>query len=118
MEGCSAPLVVKFADTQKEKEQKKLHQMHLSSPTAAVAAAALSQSPAATAIWNFSTANLTTPPSLTQSAATIQTPLIANTPQQANPYLAADAITPQIHLLQQLQAGCLHQHLLQGDLDE
>lgn len=27
MEGCSAPLVVKFADTQKEKEQKKVHQM-------------------------------------------------------------------------------------------
>lgn len=28
MEGCSAPLVVKFADTQREKEQKKVHQMH------------------------------------------------------------------------------------------
>lgn len=27
MEGCSAPLVVKFADTQKEKEQKKVQQM-------------------------------------------------------------------------------------------
>lgn len=27
MEGCSAPIVVKFADTQKEKEQKKVHQM-------------------------------------------------------------------------------------------
>lgn len=27
MEGCSAPLVVKFADTQKEKEQKKLQAM-------------------------------------------------------------------------------------------
>ncbi|XP_014369331.1 CUGBP Elav-like family member 1 isoform X2 [Papilio machaon] len=30
MEGCSAPLVVKFADTQKEKEQKKLHAMQAS----------------------------------------------------------------------------------------
>ncbi|XP_052244696.1 CUGBP Elav-like family member 2 isoform X18 [Dreissena polymorpha] len=28
MEGCSSPLVVKFADTQKEKEQKKLQQMN------------------------------------------------------------------------------------------
>lgn len=27
MEGCSAPLVVKFADTQKEKDQKKVQQM-------------------------------------------------------------------------------------------
>lgn len=27
MEGCSAPLVVKFADTQKDKEQKKIHHM-------------------------------------------------------------------------------------------
>lgn len=30
MEGCSAPLVVKFADTQKEKEQKKIQQMQAS----------------------------------------------------------------------------------------
>ncbi|CAH0714620.1 unnamed protein product, partial [Brenthis ino] len=30
MEGCSAPLVVKFADTQKEKEQKKLQAMQAS----------------------------------------------------------------------------------------
>lgn len=41
MEGCSAPLVVKFADTQKEKDQKKLQQLHglcgitaLNTPTA------------------------------------------------------------------------------------
>lgn len=27
MDGCSAPLVVKFADTQKEKEQKKFHHL-------------------------------------------------------------------------------------------
>lgn len=30
MEGCSAPLVVKFADTQKEKEQKKVQHMQVS----------------------------------------------------------------------------------------
>ena len=29
MEGCSAPLVVKFADTQKDKEQKKVQQMQV-----------------------------------------------------------------------------------------
>ena len=27
MEGCSSPMVVKFADTQKEKEQKKVQQV-------------------------------------------------------------------------------------------
>lgn len=30
MEGCSAPLVVKFADTQKEKDQKKMQQLQAS----------------------------------------------------------------------------------------
>lgn len=30
MEGCSAPLVVKFADTQREKEQKKMHHFQTS----------------------------------------------------------------------------------------
>lgn len=30
MDGCSAPLVVKFADTQKEKDQKRLQQMQAS----------------------------------------------------------------------------------------
>lgn len=45
MEGCSAPLVVKFADTQKEKEQKKIQQMQASllstiNGSAAAAAAA------------------------------------------------------------------------------
>jgi hypothetical protein len=28
LQGCSSPLVVKFADTQKEKDQKRLQQMH------------------------------------------------------------------------------------------
>ena len=30
MEGCSSPMVVKFADTQKEKEQKKVQQLQSS----------------------------------------------------------------------------------------
>ncbi|XKL63822.1 hypothetical protein PGB90_006186 [Kerria lacca] len=53
MEGCSSPLVVKFADTQKDKDQKKLQQMQSSiwnmaagmnfSPQSYLATAALSQ---------------------------------------------------------------------------
>ncbi|XP_065209964.1 CUGBP Elav-like family member 1 isoform X5 [Planococcus citri] len=52
MEGCSSPLVVKFADTQKDKDQKKLQQMQSSiwnmagisfSPQQYLATAALSQ---------------------------------------------------------------------------
>lgn len=39
MEGCSAPLVVKFADTQKEKDQKRLAQMQASLWGAAAAVA-------------------------------------------------------------------------------
>lgn len=40
MDGCSAPLVVKFADTQKEKDQKRLQQMQARLWGAAAAAAA------------------------------------------------------------------------------
>lgn len=39
MDGCSAPIVVKFADTQKEKEQKKMQQMQAN-------------------LWNLATANM------------------------------------------------------------
>ncbi|GBP73557.1 CUGBP Elav-like family member 1 [Eumeta japonica] len=52
MEGCSAPLVVKFADTQKEKEQKKLQAMQASlwglsaAPPAAYLASEAALSPA------------------------------------------------------------------------
>lgn len=42
MEGCSAPLVVKFADTQKEKDQKRLAQMKASLWGAAAAQPAIS----------------------------------------------------------------------------
>lgn len=93
MEGCSAPLVVKFADTQKEKEQKKIQQMQAS-------------------IWNLSS-GLTAP--LTQSAAAMTSPIIPNQSQQTSPFLAADAISPaSLQLLQQLQAVGLQQQLLQG----
>lgn len=94
MEGCSAPLVVKFADTQKEKEAKRIQQVQ-------------------TSLFNL-TAGLN--PSLGQTAATMTPPqLHPNPPTQASPYLATDAITPsQLQLLQQLQAVGLQQQLLQG----
>ncbi|XP_016963627.1 CUGBP Elav-like family member 2 isoform X2 [Drosophila biarmipes] len=54
MEGCSAPLVVKFADTQKEKDQKKMQQIHafcgISTPSGASAGAATPAINAATAL--------------------------------------------------------------------
>lgn len=94
MEGCSAPIVVKFADTQKEKEQKKMQQMQAS-------------------IWNITSPLTTTP--LTQSAAAMTSPILQNPPSQTSPYLAADAISPaSLQLLQQLQAVGLQQQLLQG----
>lgn len=93
MEGCSAPLVVKFADTQKEKDAKRLQQMQAS-------------------LWNIA-AGLNTP--LTQSAATMTPPQTHPNPPQASPYLATDAITPtSLQLLQQLQAVGLQHQLLQG----
>lgn len=96
MEGCSAPLVVKFADTQKEKDAKRLQQMQAS-------------------LWNIA-AGLNTP--LTQTAATMTPPQQhPNPPQQTSPFLATDAITPtSLQILQQLQAVGLQQHLLQGKL--
>jgi len=92
MEGCSAPLVVKFADTQKEKEQKKIQQLH----------------------WSVTPNNISTP--LTHTPASMTTPILANPPQQTSPFIATDAINPaaSLQLLQQLQAVGLQQHLLQG----
>ena len=70
MEGCSSPLVVKFADTQKEKEQKKVLQLQNNlwslSTTPALAAAPAAVTP---------TANLISPQYLTvrrQSAVCLQ----------------------------------------------
>ncbi|XP_053959465.1 CUGBP Elav-like family member 2 isoform X2 [Anastrepha ludens] len=93
MEGCTSPLVVKFADTQKEKEQKKIQQIQAN-------------------LWNLAS-NINIP--LGQTATTVSTPILANPPQQASPVLGADAITPaSLQLLQQLQAVGLQQQLLQG----
>ena len=54
MEGCSSPLVVKFADTQKEKEQKKVLQLQNNlwslSTTPALAATPAAVTPAANLI--------------------------------------------------------------------
>ncbi|XP_063982651.1 CUGBP Elav-like family member 1 isoform X5 [Diachasmimorpha longicaudata] len=48
MEGCSSPLVVKFADTQKEKDQKRMQQLQAN-------------------LWNIAAVNMTTPPYLTNN---------------------------------------------------
>ncbi|XP_037042751.1 CUGBP Elav-like family member 1 isoform X6 [Bradysia coprophila] len=94
MEGCSAPLVVKFADTQKEKEQKKMQQMQAN-------------------LWSLAAANMNMP--ISQTATSCSTPLLPNPPQQHSPMIATDAITPaSLHILQQLQAVGLQQQILQG----
>lgn len=98
MDGCSAPLVVKFADTQKEKEQKKIQQIQANLWNIAAAA-------------NINTMNIP----LTQSATAVTTPLMPNPPQQASPVLATDAISTPLQFLQQLQAAGLQQQLLQGE---
>lgn len=95
MEGCTSPLVVKFADTQKEKEQKKIQQIQAN-------------------LWNLAT-NINIP--LGQTATSVSTPILPNPPQQPSPVMGADALTPaSIQLLQQLQTVGLHQQLLQGEL--
>lgn len=123
MEGCSAPLVVKFADTQKEKEQKKIHQMHASlfstiNGSGATASLGLSGAVAVptspitnglSAMVNGSVGTATTPTaatvglpngvsqsnSLAQNATSLtsSTSLITNPPQPMNPFIGADAIT-------------------------
>nr|NP_001260404.1 bruno 1, isoform H [Drosophila melanogaster]NP_001260405.1 bruno 1, isoform I [Drosophila melanogaster]NP_001260406.1 bruno 1, isoform J [Drosophila melanogaster]NP_001260407.1 bruno 1, isoform K [Drosophila melanogaster]AGB92939.1 bruno 1, isoform H [Drosophila melanogaster]AGB92940.1 bruno 1, isoform I [Drosophila melanogaster]AGB92941.1 bruno 1, isoform J [Drosophila melanogaster]AGB92942.1 bruno 1, isoform K [Drosophila melanogaster] len=93
MEGCTSPLVVKFADTQKEKEQKKIQQIQAN-------------------LWNLAS-NINIP--LGQTATSVTTPILPNPPQQPSPVLGADAITPaSIQLLQQLQAVGLQHQLLQA----
>lgn len=95
MEGCSAPLVVKFADTQKDKDAKRMQQVQSN-------------------LWNF--AGINQP--ITQSVTPLTAPAAGhhpNPPQQQTPFLAADAISPaSLTLLQQLQAVAQQQQFLQG----
>ncbi|XP_055683632.1 CUGBP Elav-like family member 1 isoform X4 [Lutzomyia longipalpis] len=94
MDGCSAPLVVKFADTQKEKEQKKIQQMQAN-------------------LWNIAAANINIP--LSQTPTTVPQPILPNPPQQTSPILTAESISPaSLQLLQQLQTVGLQQQLLQA----
>lgn len=94
MDGCSAPIVVKFADTQKEKEQKKMQQMQAN-------------------LWNLAAANM----NIGSTTAPSTPSILPNPPQQSSPILAAtESITPaSLHLLQQLQAVGLQQQILQGN---
>lgn len=94
MEGCSAPIVVKFADTQKEKEQKKMQQMQAN-------------------LWNLAAANM----NIGSTTAPSTPSILPNPPQQSSPILAAtESISPaSLHLLQQLQAVGLQQQILQGN---
>lgn len=100
MDGCSAPIVVKFADTQKEKEQKKMQQMQAN-------------------LWNLAAANINIGSTTAAANAPPATPSILpnHPPQQSSPILAAatESISPaSLHLLQQLQAVGLQQQILQG----
>ncbi|XP_011298691.1 CUGBP Elav-like family member 1 isoform X2 [Fopius arisanus] len=73
MEGCSSPLVVKFADTQKEKDQKRMQQLQAN-------------------LWNIAAVNMTSPPYLTNN----DTPTLAPTSLQLLQQLQASssAATP------------------------
>lgn len=93
MEGCSAPLVVKFADTQKEKDAKRVQSIQSN-------------------LWNFA-AGLNSP--MTPSPVPVASPLHSNPPVHTSPYLASEALpTSSLQLLQQIQAFGLQQQLLHG----
>ena len=99
MEGCSAPLVVKFADTQKEKDAKRIQTMQ-------------------TNLWNFAAA--INP--LAQTPISLTSPVTASSTVNTSPFLATDASTAaalpatSLQLLQQLQAIGLQQQLLHGNI--
>jgi bruno-like protein len=98
MEGCSAPLVVKFADTQKEKDAKRVQSIQSN-------------------LWNFA-AGLNSPlaPSPVPVASPIHTPSPAT---HSSPYLASEALpASSLQLLQQIQAFGLQQQLLHGEFVE
>lgn len=94
MEGCSAPLVVKFADTQKEKDAKRIQSIQSN-------------------LWNFAS-GIGSP--MAPSPVPIASPVHTNPPAHSSPYLASDALpTTSIQLLQQLHAFGLQQQLLNGE---
>ncbi|KAL5279328.1 hypothetical protein ACFFRR_003734 [Megaselia abdita] len=122
MEGCSAPLVVKFADTQKEKEQKKLQQLQIGLWNAATGPSGPQQSANSTnnlhhqIVQTIPTSAAVAPTQLAQNVGSLPAsqPLIAANPptQQQTQFLSPDATTP-LHLFHQLPG--LHQpQLLQG----
>lgn len=97
MEGCSAPIVVKFADTQKEKDAKRIQALQSS-------------------LWNFaSTLNSPMPTSPVPIASPIQSSMPTT---QQSPFLASDAVSASnsLQLLQQIQAIGLQNQLLHGKL--
>lgn len=92
MEGCSAPLVVKFADTQKEKDAKRIQSIQ-------------------TNLWSF--AGINSP--LAPSPVPVSSPIHSNPPAHSSPYLTQEALpNTSLQLLQQIQAFGLQQQLLQG----
>lgn len=95
MEGCSAPLVVKFADTQKEKDAKRVQSIQSN-------------------LWNFA-AGINSP--MAPSPVPVASPIHSNQPAHSSPYLTSDSIpTSSLQLLQQIQAFGLQQQLLQGEI--
>jgi bruno len=95
MEGCSAPLVVKFADTQKEKDAKRVQSIQSN-------------------LWNFA-AGLNSP--LAPSPVPVASPIHTSPPvTHSSPYLSSEALpATSLQLLQQIQAFGLQQQLLHGE---
>ncbi|TDG46538.1 hypothetical protein AWZ03_006976 [Drosophila navojoa] len=101
MEGCSAPLVVKFADTQKEKDQKKMQQLQAicgisaltqtpsgaaaaaATPTANTATALIAAAPAAQRPNPSMAAALAGVPPVQSAGAAAQTPTLVSVPTTA-----------------------------------
>lgn len=98
MEGCSAPLVVKFADTQKEKDAKRVQSIQSN-------------------LWNFA-AGLNSP--LAPSPVPVASPIHTTPPAtHSSPYLASESLpATSLQLLQQIQAFGLQQQLLHGEFDD
>lgn len=98
MEGCSAPLVVKFADTQKEKDAKRVQVIQSN-------------------LWNFAS-TMQSPQMTATSPISLSSPAVHHTQTlNSSPYMAQDAMpTANQLLLQQLSAIGLQQQLLQGKI--